>query len=211
MREGNKSKRGCLKWALLVLVIAILAGGYQVILARPAFDPVEVGQAETKMWQAYYAKDQKRLAYYLVQLIRKQYGLSMVEAAQVGERFARSAMEFKSTRRDYEAAVLPGLTEAYGVAKRASGASFDPEQAARAELAWWVARRTKGQNSPENVGRKITELYTLLYGSNQPSFAEAGLLRAQAAALRDSERSDPDWTRIEEMLIESYEALGRGI
>jgi hypothetical protein len=41
-------------------------------------------------------------------------------------------------------------------------AGFDPRAVARAELAWWVARRTPGQDSPERIGRLMAEAYARL-------------------------------------------------
>jgi hypothetical protein len=107
--------------------------------------------------------------------------------------------------------VLDDLTEAYSMIRRASGGSFNPKEVAKAELAWWIARRTPGQNSPEQVGKKISELYALLYGHNDPAFLKAGVLRAQAAKLRDMEGKDTDWQKVEDLLRKSYQELGKVI
>jgi hypothetical protein len=39
----------------------------------------------------------------------------------------------------------------------------------------------------------------------------AGLLRAQAAALRDEGGANADWEKVEALLVESYQALGKGL
>ncbi len=70
-----------------------------------------------------------------------------------------------------------------------------------------MKRRTPGQDSPEEVGRSIARLYTILYGETNPDILEAGLLRAQAADLRDRHG---DWKEIETLLRQSYNALARG-
>lgn len=45
----------------------------------------------------------------------------------------------------------------------------------------------------------------------QTEFKNAGILRAQAAALRDSGGKNADWEKIEELLKESYIELEKGI
>lgn len=51
----------------------------------------------------------------------------------------------------------------------------------------------------------------VLYGGMEPEFTQAGLLRAEAAALRDAGHEAPDWKRVEELLKESCEALLAGL
>jgi hypothetical protein len=78
---------------------------------------------------------------------------------------------------------------------------------ARAELAWWVARREPAQRAPENVGRLITVLYARFYELPEERVREAGLLRARAANLRDRGGLNPDWPQIGRLLHESYRSL----
>jgi hypothetical protein len=61
------------------------------------------------------------------------------------------------------------------------------------------------------VGHLIGVLYAKLYGTSNEHIAKAGLLRAQAAALRDAGGLDADWVRIEAMLLDSYTELRLGI
>jgi len=208
VNENRRRGRGKL---VLLVVVALLgvgaAMGYRFVFGRPSFDGNEVGRAEARMWQAYYANNKTQLGLQLVAMLRKQHGLSLLESKQIGELLAASAMKFRKAKGDYERVALGELTEAYRLIKDASGGTFDPEAAARAELAWWVARRTAGEDSAEQVGRRIEELYTILYGGNHPSFARAGYLRAQAAALRDAGRQNADWVAVEALLCQSYREL----
>ena len=64
-----------------------------------------------------------------------------------------------------------------------------------------MARRTPGQNDPEQVGRLIAEEYALLYEAPLADVLRAGLLRAEAAALRDREAGQPDWAAIGALLV----------
>ncbi len=86
-------------------------------------------------------------------------------------------------------------------------AGFNPRTLARAELAWWVARRTPGENSPDHVGVLMAEAYALMYEAPRAQVMRAALLRAEAAALRDAEAHQPDWDAIGRLLRESYRDL----
>jgi hypothetical protein len=170
------------------------------------FDPSTLAELEIRVWQAYYGKERIRLFGVLVTLVRNQYHYSWATAATEGFHLARAAAIFGDLKADYDS-VLPDLEAAYAKAGMWTGASFDPHAVARAELAWWVARRLPGRNSPEQVGRLIADEYALLYETTRENVAEAALLRAQAAALRDAQAEGPDWDRIERLLLQSYREL----
>jgi hypothetical protein len=119
---------------------------------------------------------------------------------------ARAASTFAELRSGYEV-VLPDLESAYDTAARWLGARFDPKDVARAELAWWVARRVPGRNSPEQVGQLIAEEYVLVYDAPLADMAQPGVLRAEAGALRDAQAQQPDWETIRQLLTNSYRQL----
>ena len=137
------------------------------------------------MWQAYYGKERVRLFGLLVTTLREQYHYPWTTAAAEGFHLARAAAP-SATRTGGTTASCP---ISRGTRRRArwQGAGFDPGRVARAELAWWVARRTKGRNDPEQVGRLIAEEYALLYEAPFADMLTAGLLRAEAAAMRERE------------------------
>jgi hypothetical protein len=67
------------------------------------------------------------------------------------------------------------------------------------------------RNKPKIIGQGITHLYETIYGYKHPGFDKAGLLRAEAAYLRDQGQQNCDWVKIEKLLLESYIALQAGI
>lgn len=200
-----------IKWIIIIILIIVAVMGWQLVFGRPSFDADKIAQSETHMWQAYYTGNKTKIGLELISLLRNQYGLSLLEAKDIGELLASSAMKFRSSKGNYENIVLGDLTEAYRLIKLASGRSFEPENTARAELAWWVARRTPGQGSVEQIGQKITELYELLYETNNSAFVTAGFLRAKAAELRDSGKQNADWDSVNNLLRQSYHELKKGI
>jgi hypothetical protein len=158
------------------------------------------------MWQAYYAKERVRLFSLLVTMLREQHHYSWAVAAREGFHLARAAATFGDLRSNYDV-VLPDLEAAYGIARSWTGAGFDPRVVAKAELAWWVARRIPGQNSPEQVGALIADEYAALYETSRKSVETPAFLRAEAAALRDAQAETPDWVRIGILLQASYREL----
>jgi hypothetical protein len=170
------------------------------------FDPDRVADLEVDMWQAYYQKERFRLFRGLVTLLREQNRYSWARASQQAFHFARAASTFASATGDYDR-VLPDLTSAYAVMRDWTGARFDPETVARAELAWWVARRVPGQDDPANVGRLIAIVNAAIYDVPAERVARASALRAAAAALRDRGGADADWNAVSTLLHSSYRQL----
>lgn len=174
------------------------------------FNPTRLADLEVRMWQAYYAKEKTRLFGLLVTMLHEQYHYSWATAAREGFHLARAAAMFGDLNGHYDV-VLPDLETAYATAKSWLGAGFDPHAVARAELAWWVARRMPGQNSPAQVGSLMADEYALLYETPRDRVLTAALLRAEAAAMRDAEAARPDWDTIGRLLQESYRDLLAGL
>jgi len=170
------------------------------------FQPARLADLEVRMWQAYYAKERVRLFSLLVTMLHEQYRYSWATAAIEGFHLARAAATFGDLKSGYDV-VLPDLEAAYAKARSWTGATFDPAAVARAELAWWAARRVPGQNSAEHVGALIADEYALLYETTPSNVAAAAFLRAKAAALRDEQTAQPDWATIARLLRASYDEL----
>lgn len=175
------------------------------------FDPHVIARAETRMWEAYYAGDKESVGLEIIVLLREQLGLSLRTSRDVGRDLAYAAHRFHQRGGYYEETVLPGLVTAYSLVRESVDGDWDPENVARAELEWWVKRRTPGQNNAESVGASVAHLYALLYGATNEDIEEAGLLRARAAILRDQGGPNADWSAVEDLLVRSYTALLRGI
>jgi hypothetical protein len=198
---------------VLIAISVVAAFALAFVLTPPRgprslrqFDADRLASLETQMWQAYYGKEHVRLFGLLVTLLHEQYHYSWGTALVEGFHLARAASRFGDLKDHYEV-VLPDLEAAYGKVRSWTGATFDPRSVARAELAWWEARRIPGHNSPEQVGELIAEEYALLYESSPPAMAAAALLRAQAAAMRDAHAERPDWDTIGRLLRDSYREL----
>jgi hypothetical protein len=207
-RPYNRSVK---RAAIIVAVLLAFVAGLALTPPRGPrsmrrFDPVRLADLELRMWQAYYGKQNVRLFALLVTMLHEQYRYSWATAGLEGFHLARAAARFAELHGSYEV-VLPDLEAAYRRARTWTGASFDERAVARAELAWWVARRTPGENNAEHVGDLIAQEYALLYETTPPVVNAAAQLRAQAAAIRDAEADRPDWSRIGRLLRQSYSEL----
>jgi hypothetical protein len=201
-----------LKIAVVVVGVAFLctAGNWE-ISASPVLDPDRIAAAETHMWQAYYAGDLSKLHSEMVALLRAQFGLAPADAERIARSLSVAATKFAISGGNYEQLVLPDLEVAYLQLRAVLKLSFDPQEAARAELAWWVARRTPGLDNPQQIGKRIARLYAILYGRERPEFLEAGVLRAEAAQLRDRRGMNCDWAEVEGLLRRSYRVLANAV
>jgi hypothetical protein len=199
---------------MLVLGLALAGGAYWglAIQVPPGprsardFDPDRLAELEVDMWRAYYNGENVNLFRTLVTALREQFRYPWGKAGLAGYHLAKAASDFGKARENYER-VLPHLEKAYGISREWTGAGFNPSEVARAELAWWVARREPSQRSPENVGRLIGVLYARFYELPEERVKEAGLLRARAAELRDRGGVNPNWPEIGRLLHESYRSL----
>ena len=205
----------CVAFILILLLGGATVGWYIVFHDRGLnedFDPAQVAASETRMWQAYYEGRGADLGVEMLVLMRTQFGASLKTAYEIVEPMALGAMTFGGNHGgDYRREVLPYLEDAYARLGKACGRNWDAYDLAKAELAWWVARRTPGQDSPAQVGELIAVLYGKLYGSRNPDIDRAAYLRAKAAQVRDQGGVNADWQRVENLLLESYTILRRGI
>jgi len=208
----RQSGSAILRSFIVVGVIALLCtNGNWAFSGSFVFEPDKIAAAETRMWQAYYARDLPRLHSEMAALLRAQFRLSSEDAERIAKSLAVAAMKFASSGANYERVVLPDLEVAYLQLRVLLKRSFDPREAARAELAWWIARRTPGRDNTYQVGKLIAELYSVIYGGERPEFLEAGVLRAQAAQLRDRSGDNCDWARVERLLRRSYRVLADAV
>jgi hypothetical protein len=202
--------------AASVLIMAAVVA-YALLVHTPSgarsirdFDADRMAQLELWMWQAYYSKENVRLFQLLVVMLREQYRYTWAKAATTAFYLARPAARFAGMKDGYDS-VLPDLERAYSTIQHWTGADYDPIAVARAELAWWVARRDPQASSEENVGRLIAAEYAEFYRVPVSRVAGAGRLRAQAGALRDRGGQHADWPAVSQLLQQSYRELRAGI
>lgn len=215
MSAPSRLRRGAVALSSALLVFVLVVG-----TARPhadgrdprQFDPDVLADAEVEMWRAYYAHERAQLLVLLVSTLRDQYDLSWFESAVPCFHFARAAVRFARMTKRYET-VLPDLEAGYRAVERARPQGLQAERLARAELGWWVARRSRATSSPGQVGAAIARLYSAVFHVPEERVEEAALLRAQAAALRDHSQAhgETDWQQVSVLLHASYRSLHEAV
>lgn len=212
-------KRKQMKLIIYFSLCSLLCGKFLF-----AFEAQQVAKEEVAAWKDYYDNDVTGLVQHLSHLVIIEFRLNQITAWKtVIPELIAAAEIFKNlaenTSQDvYDSKVLPHLEIAYEAIREALHGQWDPHQAAKDELDWWVYRRQQKTSNPEVVGKKIADLYQLIYGKNDHHhFVRAGYLRAVAARYRDLSQKDwnriedDDWIIIENILEQSYKELVLGI
>jgi hypothetical protein len=127
---------------------------------------------------------------------------------------ARAAAVFQAGagHADYRRA-LPYLDRYYAGIEAVSEVRFDPVEAARLELAWWIVHRDADAHPPGDLERALADLAAELYQVPAERLVVHAARRAEAMTIRDraARRSvgvlDDDWDRIEAVLWVAWRSL----
>jgi len=192
------------------------------------FDAEQVAWLETRMWEAYYARQDARLFLLLLRLVGSQFGVPLRDAMRIAIMLTRPAMQFAhmiptpdSLRANAPimhdasayAFVIPDLALAYEAIRVVSDAYYDAETVARAELQWWIVHRHPTHFGVNALTDAIASLYAVQYVTNIARVHEAARLRAEAALICDVGRKGgyvrgaPYWREIHALLRQSYRSL----
>ncbi len=169
------------------------------------FDADAVAWLETRMWEAYYAKQDARLFILLIRLVARQFGLPWERALRIALMLRRPAMQFARTRENYEA-VIPDIAAAYKRLREECGSSFDADEVAARELQWWIVHRHPAEAGEAGLTDAIAALYAAVYRLPQSAVHEAARLRAEAALVCDDGRERygvrgaPYWQEVGDLL-----------
>lgn len=206
------------QWIVLSLLILLNPAFAEINICNKPVDGTSVAIYETNMWKAYYAKDYMALFSSLFSFTYEQFDLSLMDtqiiafhAAKAARIFSTIPQEAPSTR--YNTQVLPSLIASFSHLKKVVKGNWDAQEVARAELHWWVMRRTQDKDDVAKVGRQIARVYVLLYGADNADIQRAGYLRAKAAWLRDQQarQGKIKWGEIQRLLQKAYTTLFLGI
>jgi hypothetical protein len=188
--------------------------GDMALRANPlnTFDADAIAWLETRMWEAYYAKQDARLFILLVRLVAQQFRLPWHRALRIALMLTRPAMHFARMRENY-AAVIPDIAAAYRRLQAECGSSFDVDEVAARELQWWIVHRHPSEAGEEGLTDAIAALYAAVYRLPPSTVREAARLRAEAAMLcdegrkREGVRDAPYWLEVGDLLRRSYRSL----
>jgi hypothetical protein len=177
------------------------------------FDPIKVAHFEKEAWVAYYQRKWLRLLRLLIGLVRSTYGLSLLQAIRVGLPLTRAQMAFAPQDNDVPQAIAC-MQQFFAYLKDKHGEDLNPDEAALAEVSWWVVhRKFFGHSDNPEVAEAVACAYAAAYRVDPVLVREAAYHRAQAMVYSDawvlSERDprDPRLQQEEYELLKSYTAL----
>lgn len=181
------------------------------------FDPRQVAYYEKESWVAYYQRRWFRLLRLLIGLIRSTFGLSLLQAMYISIPSTRAQIAFAPQDNDVPKAI-DQMRRFYTYIKQVHHEDFDPDEAARLEVNWWVAHRKYfGHSHNPEVIEAVAKLYAAAYQISIDRVRDAATHRAQAMVYSDawviSERDEnsPLLKQEEAELLKSYIALREAV
>lgn len=204
---------------LFIIVLALTAGYLTIDHLLSAknnlrqFDPIDVARLDTEMWRSYYDRRPVLLFGQLIQLMRKQYNASWINATRMAYYAGKAAFVFKEgkSRPDYEKA-LPLLTNYFTLLQRQSTEPFSVKEAARTELEWWIVHRQRKQYGRTALEKALSDEMAVIYHQPAQVFMPYARYRTEAMYIRDTRAETPegvsnaDWQRINQLLDTSWKA-----
>jgi hypothetical protein len=177
------------------------------------FDPIKVARYEKDCWVAYYQRRWFTLLRLLIGLIRSTYGLALFQAIRAAIPATRAQLAFAPQANDVPQAI-EFMRQFFVQVKAIHHEDFDPVDAARAEVSWWVVhRKFFGHSDRSEVTEAVACAYASAYNLPPSTVWEAAQYRAQAMVYSDAwveSARDPDsplLAKEEAALIKSYTAL----
>lgn len=181
-------------------------------------NPNKIAQAETLAWQAYYKKDTKNLFANTTKIFELQYGLTQQQANEIAKDYVKAAAILASLPEDtaaaiYQEKITPILEAAYENLN-ALYPLYNYKEAAKYDLAWWIARRNPKTENPRIVGNLMAQMYQAIFGKGHiQSFERATYFRAMAGQYRDLSHdkwggiTKDDWHIIQTNLQHTYQII----
>lgn len=177
------------------------------------FNPRNTGLYEAQLWKAYY--DHRWLAALglLFRMLRSQFSLDPLSAAQAAYWGIRAAIAWKPRENDRER-VQELLTCFYTVLGAATRGHFDPSAAGAAEFSYWVIHRElDGLTEQPQLAEALAAIAAAVYSLPMTRARPAGAARARACDLVDAitagqrPSTSKAWAEVEDLLRDAYRLL----
>ncbi len=204
--------------ALVLLAVAALVTVDFATSRRAGFrefDGATMGRLDADMWRSYYERRPVRLFWQLAASHREQFNTGVLRSFKVAYLAARAAFTFKDGRsREEYARALPDLERYFTTLNSIAAEPFDPRQAARDELEWWIIRREPAQHATADWERYVAAVASNIYHRPPEVVAEYARLRVEAMVVRDQrgeEITEADWAGIRSTLVAGWRALAAAV
>jgi hypothetical protein len=162
--------------------------------ARPSpmrrFDPQRLGRLECDAWVTYYLRDWRRFLVAAISMVRVGFGMSWPRTVH-GAWLVLRANQVWAPYPDNDPEHARRLMQRfYELVARTHDETFDAEQAARLEVAWWGVHRHGQRKDPDQpldvLVDALATLYAHVYAEPFEAVRPAAAARAEAMKISDS-------------------------
>jgi hypothetical protein len=184
-----------------------------------AFDPRKVAHYEVANYVAYYQKAWPRLLSLTVGLVQEAFGLPLLRAIEGAYLVARAEIAAAPFPNNDIPRAEAYMSRFYAMLKRIYPAEqFDPAEAARLDVQWWVVHRELFAN-PENdrLTDALTDLWAYAYQVPRERILPAAKARADAILISDrwvrgsKDPADPVLKEEEAVMTRAYALLREAV
>jgi len=181
-------------------------------LAR--FDPQTLAHFETENYVAYYQKRWLRLLVVSITMVKGAYQLSLPQAIYGAYLVARAEMAAAPFPNNNIPRAEAYMRRFFLFLKRIYPLEYDPDEAARQEVNWWVVhRRLFAQEQNQELVQALARASGVFFGLPAEDLLAAAVQRAQGMLYSDQwvrsgmEKNSPLLQREEQGLLEGYQLL----
>lgn len=182
------------------------------------FDPRKVAYYEKENYVAYYRKEWLKLFRVSVAMVKEAFALSWPQAVYTAYLVARAEMAAAPFPNNDISLAEAYMKRFYQFIKDVHREDFDPAEAAKRDVNWWVIhRRLFGNPENQELVDAVACLYEEVYGGAAEKFKEAAYQRVMGMLYSDrwvNEGKQADsllLTKEEEALYLGYKALKEAI
>jgi hypothetical protein len=155
-----------------------------------AFDPRRVGDLECRTWVHYYRHEWWPFLRAAISVVRHTFGLSWPQTLLGAWWVLRANQKWAPVPDNDPVAARAYMRRFYALVAKVHHETFDVDEAARLEVAWWRAHRDvqrgpAGRDGNEKLVSALQALYAHTYGVPLADVRVAAEERAEAMRLSD--------------------------
>ena len=183
------------------------------------FDPIRLGLAEADAWVAYYRREWVKFLRSAVAMVRIGFALRFPRSIQGAWYVLRGNQLWAPFPDNDPAGATEQMRKFYALVTRVHHTTFDVDEAATKEIAWWRAHRELQHKQAypdatnEDLVAALAALYAHVYGVSTDAVEPAAAARAEAMAVSDAwvaagcDPASPDLETERKALVRGYSAL----
>jgi hypothetical protein len=182
------------------------------------FDPRKVAYYEKENYVAYYRKEWLKLFRVSVAMVKEAFVLLWPQAVYAAYLVARAEMAAAPFPNNDIPLAEAYMRRFYQFIKQIHKQDFDPTEAAKRDVNWWVIhRRLFGNPENQELVDAVACLYEEVYGGSAEQFKEAAYQRVMGMLYSDrwvnegKSENSPLLEKEEEALYLGYKALKEAI